>query len=106
VSVEYMAGQRTRSARTQRNTGRGLIAAIALQGVVVVTGAQAQEPPTLTITVVDPTGALIVGARVEVTRSDVPVRLARLTPAPFTTRLVNKFALPVAGWRGPGVDRS
>jgi len=40
-----MAGQRTRSARTQRNTGRGLIAAIALQGVVVVTGAQAQEPP-------------------------------------------------------------
>ncbi|WP_426595413.1 NAD kinase [Cellulomonas sp. McL0617] len=41
-----------------------------------------------------------VGSRVEVTRSDVPVRLARLTPAPFTTRLVNKFALPVDGWRG------
>jgi len=40
------------------------------------------------------------GARVEVTRSDVPVRLARLTPAPFTTRLVNKFDLPVDGWRG------
>ena len=39
-------------------------------------------------------------SRVEVTRSDVPVRLARLTPAPFTTRLVNKFDLPVDGWRG------
>ncbi|WP_051274328.1 NAD kinase [Cellulomonas sp. URHD0024] len=41
-----------------------------------------------------------VGSRVEVQRSDVPVRLARLTLAPFTTRLVNKFALPVDGWRG------
>jgi len=40
------------------------------------------------------------GARVEVTRSDIPVRLARLTPAPFTTRLVHKFGLPVDGWRG------
>ncbi|WP_315095527.1 NAD kinase [uncultured Cellulomonas sp.] len=40
------------------------------------------------------------GSRVEVTRSEVPVRLARLTPAPFTTRLVNKFGLPVDGWRG------
>jgi len=40
------------------------------------------------------------GSRVEVTRGDQPVRLARLTPAPFTTRLVNKFDLPVAGWRG------
>ena len=39
-------------------------------------------------------------SRVEVTRSDIPVRLARLTPAPFTTRLVNKFDLPVDGWRG------
>ncbi|GEL93347.1 NAD kinase [Cellulomonas composti] len=40
------------------------------------------------------------GTRVEVTRSDLPVQLARLTPAPFTTRLVQKFALPVDGWRG------
>jgi NAD+ kinase len=40
------------------------------------------------------------GSRVEVRRSPVPVRLARLTPAPFTDRLVHKFALPVAGWRG------
>ena len=30
-----------------------------------------------------------------------PVRLARLHPAPFTDRLVHKFRLPVAGWRGP-----
>jgi len=40
------------------------------------------------------------GARIEVTRGDVPVRLARLQRAPFTDRLVAKFALPVAGWRG------
>ncbi|UJP38821.1 NAD kinase [Cellulomonas palmilytica] len=45
------------------------------------------------------------GARVEVTRSDVPVRLARLSPAPFTTRLVQKFALPVTGWRGLAAAR-
>ncbi len=30
----------------------------------------------------------------------VPVRLARLARAPFTDRLVAKFALPVHGWRG------
>ncbi len=41
------------------------------------------------------------GARVEVVRSDVPVRLARLHQSSFTDRLVNKFSLPVAGWRGP-----
>jgi NAD+ kinase len=41
------------------------------------------------------------GARVIVRRSPVPVRLARLHPGPFTDRLVRKFALPVAGWRGP-----
>ncbi|MCD0453648.1 NAD kinase [Actinocorallia sp. API 0066] len=40
------------------------------------------------------------GARVEVRRSDVPVRLARLHLTPFTDRLVTKFGLPVAGWRG------
>ncbi|GIH69994.1 NAD kinase [Sphaerimonospora thailandensis] len=44
-------------------------------------------------------------ARVEVRRSAVPVRLARLlgvetTGAPFTDRLVAKFELPVEGWRG------
>ncbi|MEL4319108.1 NAD kinase [Leifsonia sp. YIM 134122] len=41
------------------------------------------------------------GARVVVRRSPVPVRLARLHPGPFTDRLVNKFQLPVTGWRGP-----
>ncbi|MET0976313.1 MAG: NAD kinase [Leifsonia sp.] len=41
------------------------------------------------------------GARVVVRRSSVPVRLARLHPGPFTDRLVNKFQLPVSGWRGP-----
>lgn len=41
------------------------------------------------------------GARVIVRRSPVPVRLARLHEAPFTDRLVKKFALPVTGWRGP-----
>jgi len=43
---------------------------------------------------------LPVGARVEVRRSATPVRLARLSQAPFTDRLVSRFALPVAGWRG------
>jgi NAD+ kinase len=46
------------------------------------------------------------GARVVVRRSPVPVRLARLNPAPFTDRLVNKFRLPVTGWRGPGQEAS
>ncbi|NYF10541.1 NAD+ kinase [Leifsonia sp. AK011] len=43
-------------------------------------------------------------ARVVVRRSPVPVVLARLQQAPFTDRLVNKFALPVTGWRGPGSE--
>jgi NAD+ kinase len=43
---------------------------------------------------------LPLGARIEVTRSATPVRLARLARAPFTDRLVAKFNLPVAGWRG------
>jgi NAD+ kinase len=41
------------------------------------------------------------GARVVVRRSPIPVRLARLSQGPFTDRLVNKFSLPVYGWRGP-----
>lgn len=40
------------------------------------------------------------GARIEVRRGSEPVRLARLHSAPFTDRLVAKFALPVTGWRG------
>jgi len=43
---------------------------------------------------------LPVGSRVEVRRSAIPVRLARLSRAPFTDRLVSKFSLPVEGWRG------
>ncbi|PVU81569.1 NAD kinase [Cellulomonas sp. WB94] len=45
-----------------------------------------------------------IGSRVEVRRSDVPVRLARLTRAPFADRLVLKFQLPVDGWRGRGAS--
>ncbi|WP_239083250.1 NAD kinase [Subtercola lobariae] len=41
------------------------------------------------------------GARAEARKSDVPVRLARLTHGPFSDRLVRKFSLPVDGWRGP-----
>lgn len=41
------------------------------------------------------------GGRVVVTRSADPLRLARLHPGPFTDRLVQKFSLPVTGWRGP-----
>jgi NAD+ kinase len=50
------------------------------------------------------------GARVEVRRGSLPVLLARLDGAgpgadaggAFTDRLVAKFGLPVAGWRGRG----
>ena len=38
--------------------------------------------------------------RLEVVRSDSPVRLVRLRNAPFTDRLVDKFQLPVQGWSG------
>lgn len=47
------------------------------------------------------TQALPPGARVEVTRSSQPVRIARLQTGKFTDRLVKKFGLPVTGWRGP-----
>lgn len=40
------------------------------------------------------------GSRVEVRRGTQRVALARLHPGPFTARLVRKFGLPVAGWRG------
>ncbi len=40
------------------------------------------------------------GARIEVQRSEEPVRLARLSAGGFTDRLVEKFDLPVQGWRG------
>lgn len=41
------------------------------------------------------------GARVEITRSPTPVRLARTHLTPFSARLVRKFELPIHGWRGP-----
>lgn len=44
------------------------------------------------------------GARVEVRASGQPVRFARIATAPFTDRLVAKFDLPVAGWRGRRSD--
>ncbi|MBI1350667.1 MAG: NAD kinase [Actinomycetales bacterium] len=40
------------------------------------------------------------GCRIEVRQHLQPVRFARLAPAPFTDRLVAKFALPIEGWRG------
>ncbi len=45
------------------------------------------------------------GARIEVRRGRVPVRLVRLHEAPFTDRLVAKFGLPVTGWRGAAAER-
>ncbi|MDP9417498.1 MAG: NAD kinase [Actinomycetota bacterium] len=46
------------------------------------------------------------GARIEVRRGTRPVHLARLHRAPFTDRLVAKFGLPVAGWRGAAENRA
>ncbi|MBD3784720.1 MAG: NAD kinase [Micrococcales bacterium] len=46
------------------------------------------------------------GAQVEVERSDLPVRLARLSADVFTDRLVGKFDLPVHGWRGAARQRA
>jgi NAD+ kinase len=40
------------------------------------------------------------GMEIEVTRSPHRLRLARLSEAPFTDRLVHKFGLRVEGWRG------
>lgn len=40
------------------------------------------------------------GMRVEARLSPNSVRLARLAPTPFADRLVEKFQLPVVGWRG------
>jgi NAD+ kinase len=40
------------------------------------------------------------GARVDVCRSETPVRLARLTSWAFADRLAAKFNLSVEGWRG------
>jgi NAD+ kinase len=49
--------------------------------------------------------ALPAGCRVEVRRSELPVRLARLARPPFADRLVAKFGLPVHGWRGHSAEQ-
>jgi NAD+ kinase len=43
---------------------------------------------------------LLAGMEIEVTRGKQRLRLARLSEAPFTDRLVQKFGLRVEGWRG------
>ena len=43
---------------------------------------------------------LRVGMEIEIGRGQHRLRLARLSRSPFTNRLVNKFQLPVDGWRG------
>jgi len=40
------------------------------------------------------------GTQLQIRRGEKPVRLARLSQGPFTDRLVQKFDLPVVGWRG------
>ena len=42
------------------------------------------------------------GMEIEVTRGRSRLRLARLSEAPFTDRLVHKFGLRIEGWRGGG----
>lgn len=49
---------------------------------------------------------LLPGARIEVTRSNKPVKLARTQQSPFSERLVRKFELPVQGWRGPSIEET
>lgn len=40
------------------------------------------------------------GGVVEIRRGEHTVKLARMSDAPFTSRLVRKFSLPTDGWRG------
>lgn len=47
---------------------------------------------------------LLSGDRVEITSSPETVSLARIIPTPFSHRLVQKFSLPVTGWRGPASE--
>ncbi|MCW2622872.1 MAG: ATP-NAD/AcoX kinase [Frankiales bacterium] len=46
------------------------------------------------------------GARVEIRRGKVPVLLARTRQVTFTDTLVDKFRLPVEGWRGAAEQRT
>ena len=43
---------------------------------------------------------LPVMSTIEVTKSDIDIPIARISNSAFTNRLVAKFQLPVAGWRG------
>ena len=45
------------------------------------------------------------GSRVTVRRGELPVRVVRLSPRPFTDRLVAKFALPVDRLARPRLTR-
>ena len=45
---------------------------------------------------------IVAGMRIEARLSEHSVRLVRLSPTPFADRLVEKFQLPVVGWRGRG----
>jgi NAD+ kinase len=63
-----------------------LIEASSTQGVVWCDGRRSAELET--------------GMEIEVRQGPHKLRLARLSEAPFTDRLVNKFGLRVAGWRG------
>ena len=45
---------------------------------------------------------IVAGMRIEARLSEHSVRLVRLAPTPFADRLVEKFQLPVVGWRGRG----
>ena len=44
------------------------------------------------------------GARIEVAKRPVPVKMVVIDNAPFADRLVRKFSLPVSGWRGPEAE--
>ena len=46
------------------------------------------------------------GLQIEIAQGPHRLRLARLSEAPFTDRLVNKFGLRVEGWRGSAENRS
>lgn len=63
-----------------------VVASSEAAGQVVLDGARSLEMPP--------------GSRLEVHRGDEIVRLARMSAAPFTERLVQKFNLPTNGWRG------
>ena len=64
---------------------------------------ESEQQTTQAVAVMDGQRRLTVpaGSRVEVARGGRGVRWVRLDDRPFTDRLVDKFQLPVSGWRGP-----